>query len=210
VSARGSGLTLGLVLVATSAVAGEAHFAVEGHAGYLDLSRAKKSAQAVFDGSSGGGTFGGGLRYAFGSGFYVSAWARTFSKEGERVFVADSTGEVFPLGHPLEVRIVPLQLTLGYRLRLGTLVVPYVGAGGGVTRYREESTVAGVVETNEANKSSWHFLAGVEAGSGTFRIAGEFGYLFVPDTVGLGGVSKVYGEKDVGGVWVVGKLILAF
>jgi hypothetical protein len=32
----------------------------------------------------------------------------------------------------------------------------------------------------------------------------------VPNTVGIAGVSKVYGEKDLGGFSVVGKLILGF
>ena len=35
-----------------------------------------------------GGTFGGALRYTFWRGAFVSAGARTFSKDGERVFVA--------------------------------------------------------------------------------------------------------------------------
>src|SRR5260370_211056 len=47
-------------------------------------------------------------------------------------------------------------------------------------------------------------------GKGTLRWAGEAAYACVPKTVGIGGVSKVYGEKDLGGFSVVGKLILGF
>ena len=42
------------------------------------------------------------------------------------------------------------------------------------------------------------------------RVAGEASYSTVPSAVGLGGVTKVYGEDDLGGFTVVGKLILAF
>jgi hypothetical protein len=32
-------------------------------------------------------------------------------------------------------------------------------------------------------------------------------YSVVPNSLGLGGVSKVYGEKDIGGLSIVGRLI---
>jgi hypothetical protein len=33
-------------------------------------------------------------------------------------------------------------------------------------------------------------------------------YTTVPDTIGVDGVSKIYGEKDVGGLSFVGKIVL--
>jgi hypothetical protein len=50
----------------------------------------------------------------------------------------------------------------------------------------------------------------VEFGKGRLRVAAEGGYAFVPNSLGIGGVSKVYGEKDLGGFSVVGKLIFNF
>jgi hypothetical protein len=199
-----------VMLLAGSASAADAGFALDAHVGYSDLTRVKSSAKAVFDGSSGGVTYGGGLRYGFGNGLFVAAWGRLFSKDGQRVFVADATSPVFPLGHPLEVRIVPLQATLGYRFGSKSMVAPYVGAGGGVTLYHEESDVAGVVDSNDQTKASGHVLAGVEIGRGRLRFATEAAYAFVPNTIGLGGVSKVYGETDVGGFSFVGKVVFSF
>ena len=199
-----------ILLAASASSAGGGGFAVDADAGYNNLTGAKNSAKAVFDGSSGGVTYGGGVRYDFGNGFFVGGWGRVFSKDGQRVFVADATSPVFPLGHPLKVRLVPLQATFGYRFGAGSLVAPYVGAGGGVTLYHEESDVAGVVESNDQTKASGHVLAGVEIGRGSLRFATEAAYAFVPNTIGLGGVSKDYGETDVGGFSFVGKVVFSF
>ena len=99
---------------------------------------------------------------------------------------------------------------MGYRFRDGKLIVPYAGIGGSLTSYREESEVAGEAFDDDRSKAGFLGLAGVEVGRGTFRVGAEAGYSTVPDAIGLGGVSKVYGEDDLGGWHAVGKLIVAF
>jgi opacity protein-like surface antigen len=181
--------------------------ALEVDAGYADLTNASRSADAVF-GSSGGFTWGGAVRYDFTDSLYVSAGARLFEKEGERVFVADETSQVFPLGHPLSVRIVPARLNLGYRFTQLGSAVPYVGAGAGLVSFREESTVGGVTESSSETKASFHVLAGFEYHRGSFGIGTELSYSWVPDAIGIGGVSAVYQETDIGGFQVVGKIVI--
>lgn len=192
--------------VAIPAAAGE--LAVEAHAGYFQMA-AENSASAVLD-SRGGGSFGGAMRYTFWRGAFVSAGARTFSKEGERVFVATPGSPVQKLGFPLKLRLTPMFLAVGYRLRDGKLVVPYAGIGGALTSYKEESDVAGESFDEEGSEAGFLGFAGVEVGRGTFRVGAEAGYTTVPDAVGLGGVTKVYGEDDLGGWHAVGKVIVAF
>jgi hypothetical protein len=183
-------------------------FTFEAYGGYASLSRASKSADAVF-GSSGGGTYGGAVGYAFESGIYVSAGARYFSKSGTQVFVADASSPAFSLGHPLKVKIVPIYATVGYRFRLGeSSFVPYVGAGGGITSYDEESTIAGLTDTTSQTKGAGHVVAGLEFGGSRMRVGVEAIYSIVPNSIGVGGVSRVYGEKDIGGFTVLGKVIL--
>jgi len=196
-----------LALLPLSASAG--NFGVEAQGGYFAMS-ATKSAKAVFDGSSGGGTFGGALRYVIRKGFYIAVGARTFSKSGERVFVATSTGPVARLGFPLEVRITPIFGTVGYRFFEGRALVPYLGAGGGVTKFRETSEVTGDIREESRGSGSFHVLLGVEYGKGMFRVGAEGLYSSVPDSLGVGGVSKVYNEKDLGGFSVLGKLVVSF
>jgi hypothetical protein len=193
-------------LAATPTTAGELAF--EAHAGYFQMA-AENSASAVFE-SRGGGTFGGALRYTVWRGAFVSAGARTFSREGERVFVATPTSPVQKLGFPLKLRLTPMFLAVGYRLRDGKLIVPYAGLGGALTSFKEESEVAGEAFDEDGSKAGFLGFAGVEVGRGTFRVGAEAGYTTVPDAVGLGGVTKVYGEDDLGGWHAVGKVIVAF
>jgi hypothetical protein len=182
--------------------------ALEGQVGSFSMA-ASKSADAVF-GSSSGVTYGGALRYTVWRGLYVSAGARTFSKDGERVFVQSPSAPVQKLGFPLSVRITPVFFTLGYRFRDGQMVVPYLGIGGSVTKYKETSEVAGASFDQSSSKGGFHALGGVEVGRGLLRVGGEASYSTVSGALGLGGVTKVYGEDNLGGFTIVGKLILAF
>ena len=195
-----------LAFLALPSSAGE--LAVEAHAGYFQMA-AENSASALF-GSRGGPTFGGAVRYTFWRGAFASAGARTFSKEGERVFVSTPNSPEQKLGFPLSMRITPILLTLGYRFRDGSLIVPYVGAGASITSYEERSDVAGESFDEDRSKTGFLGVAGVEVGRGTFRFGAEVGFSSVSDAVGLGGVSKVYGEDDLGGLHALGKLIVAF
>jgi len=202
-----SSLACALVaLVAAPGAAGE--LAVEAQAGYFQMA-AGNSASAVF-GSSGAGTFGGAVRYTFWRGAFVTAGARTFSKEGERVFVASPTSPVQKLGFPLSVRLTPIFVAVGYRLRDGKLIVPYAGLGGALTSYKEESEVAGETFNEDHTDGGFLGFAGVEVGRGLFRVGAEAGYTTTSGAVGLGGVTKVYDEDNLGGWHVVGKAVVAF
>jgi opacity protein-like surface antigen len=206
-----SGLFLSGALLAAAAMlpatAGAQGIALELDAGYADLTSASRSAQAVF-GSSGGFTWGGALRYDVTESVYLSAGARVFDKQGERVFVVDEQSQVFPLGHPLSVRLVPLRLSLGYRFNRWTSAVPYLGVGGGIVSFREESTVGGVTEKTSESKGSFHVLGGLEYRRGSLGIGAELSYSWVPNAIGIGGVSAIYQETDIGGFQAVAKLTI--
>jgi len=122
------------------------------------------------------------------------------------VFVADAGSEVFRLGHPLKIRLIPVYGVIGYRFGQNTHFAPYVTVGLGARSYREESNVAGLVETFSATKVSGHGALGVDYLAGPVRFGVEVGYSTVPNTIGQEGVSKVYGEKDVGGLTVLARL----
>jgi hypothetical protein len=193
---------------------------IEASGGYYGMTGAPNSTKAVF-GSSGGPTVGLNVGYALDNNFFFSAGGGYFSRDGERVFLASRSSTVFKLGHPLALRLIPLQATVGYRFAPRApvpargrrpaapqrLLTPYVGFGGGVLSYREESTVGGVTETDSRSKPSGHALAGLEIGRSRLRFAVEARYTLVPDSLGVGGVSKVYGENDIGGFTLSGKLV---
>jgi opacity protein-like surface antigen len=200
-----AGLVLAVLLA--SPAAASADWAIGGDAGYQDLTNARNSAKAVFGSSSGGFTGGGLLRYDFGPSWFVAAGGRYFSRKGERVFVPPDKSGVFKLGHPLTLSVVPVYGLIGYRFSPASRLDPYLAIGGGATKIKEESTVAGITETDNRTKASGAFAGGIEYGLGNLRVAGEVMYSIVPNSLGLGGVSKVYGEKDIGGLSIVGRLI---
>jgi hypothetical protein len=203
---RLSAASLLLIVLAAHSQAGE--LAIEGQVGYFDMA-AKDSAQAVFS-SSGGLTFGGALRYTAWRGVFASAGVRTFSKEGERVFLLSPGGVVQKLGFPVSLRLTPVLLMAGYRYHHGQLIVPYAAVGAAITSYSETSDVAGESFDLEASKTGFVAAAGVEYGRGLLRGGLELGYSTAPGVVGLGGVTKIYGEDDIGGFHVVGKIVIAF
>ena len=136
-----------------------------------------------------------------------------FNKDGQRVFVADAGSRVFKLGFPLKLRLVPAQATIGWRFSqkrvFSVPLTPYVGIGGGITSYKEESDVAGEPHNFSVSKAGGHGLVGLELGGGPLRFAVEAAYSTVPDAIGgsPNGVSKVYGEKDIGGTTILGKIV---
>jgi hypothetical protein len=192
---------LAAVLPAPAAGAGEVSLTLDG--GWHDLTNAGNSAKAVFDGSSGGPTLGFAGQFGLGESFFIRAGARFFNRDGERVFVSSPGSPVFRLGHPLSIRIIPAYGLIGYRFLQGASIRPYVAVGGGATSYNEESDVAGEIFESSATKAAGHAVAGLDYGRGTIRFGGEVMYSVVPNAIGFGGVSQVYGEDDIGGLSAV-------
>ena len=193
----------------TAPVAYSQSFGIDAEAGYRTLS-ATKSADAVF-GSSGGLTLGGSAQYAFKKGLFLRGGFRHFGKEGEKVFVADANSPAFSLGFPLKASIDSIDVIAGWRFKLGgkkpSPFVPYLGVGAELASYKEESTVAELVEKNDQSKAGFQFLGGLEyKGFGKLVLAAEVAYALVPNALGVGGVSKIYGEDDIGGFRVVGRV----
>lgn len=200
-------LAVAAAVAARPAAAGT-ELALEGQGGYFRMT-ASNSAGAVF-GSDSGGTFGGALRATFWRGVFVSVGARTFSKSGERVFVASPGSPVQKLGFPLTVKMTPILLQAGYRFRQGRLIVPYAAVGAAITKYKETSDVAGEPFNLDTSKTGFAGSLGVEVGKGLLRFAAEAGIDTAPNTLGAGGVAKVYNETDAGGKYVIGKVVVAF
>jgi hypothetical protein len=198
---------LALAVCAPAASAGETFLTLDG--GWYDMTNASDSANAIF-GSSGGPVIGLSAEYGLNESIFIRAGARWFQREGERVFVESPGGEVFPLGHPLDVRIIPIYGMVSYRFLVGAKLRPYVGLGGGVALYNEESDVAGEVIESSATKAMGLGVVGADYGRGGFRFGVEAGYSLVPNAIGESGVSEVYGEDDVGGFQAVARLSVVF
>lgn len=174
-------------------------------------------------GSSTGLTLGGAVQIAQRRGWFGQVDVSHYRATGERVFVSGT--DRFSLGIATRVTVTPIEITGGYRLvprprapggpsptppRGGTAtprrgsrfasLVPYAGAGVGVVRLTERGDFAEPGEDVEETHRSYHVVWGVEIPVRGWLGAGvEAGYRWVPNALGGGGVSKEFGETDLGG-----------
>jgi hypothetical protein len=174
------------------------------------LTAASRSAEAILDGETSGLELGGFASYAITRNVFLRGAVQVFRKEGQRVFVVEPDGPVFPLGHPLKLRLIPAYVVVGYRFHPWPSVVPYVAVGGGATFSREESTVGVETDSSSSTKGMGIALAGVDYVKSRLVVGVEASWSTVPNALGAGGVSAVYDEKGLGGVAVSAHLGVAF
>jgi opacity protein-like surface antigen len=169
---------------------------------------ASDSVRAIFD-SPNGLFYGGGIDVTFARDLFVSVSATHFSREGERAIAYED--EVFQLGIANRVTITPIVVNVGYRPALRRRLRPYVGIGGGAVLYRERSDFATTDDNVDKTGTAVQVLGGVEVPLGRwFALGVEGQYQSIRGILGDDGVSKVFGEKDLGGFsarvkFIVGK-----
>jgi opacity protein-like surface antigen len=208
VKRRGSGLLAAAGLAASltaqdSASAGD--FALTLEAGLRTMSNSPDTEKAIFDEESGLGA-GLGLSYDRGPHWRFGVDARRIKRDGERAFAAERASEAFRLGHPLALTMTQTLASVAYRFGRVGPVSPYLGVGAGVVSWREESNIAGLVENASGTTGVFEGRLGIERQQGPVRLALEGGITFAKNAVGAGGISKVYEENDLGGLFVVGKI----
>jgi hypothetical protein len=168
---------------------------------------ATESFEAILDTSS-GPIFGGGGQVNLPANLFARVDVTRFKKDGERAFVTPS-GEVFKLGIPATIEVMPIEFTGGYRHELtfgrrgrspGFRIIPFAGGGAGVVQYKESSDFAQPGDDVDESFTSYHFLGGVEVPLWKFLGVGvEYHHRWVPDALGTGGVSEQFNETDLGG-----------
>ena len=211
---RGHGTTLAVMALAGWLCA--VHPAVAQHAeprfgvrGLIDVGPQIFAAPDTFKAILGTewGTFLGGGGQARWKNLVVEVAGSQFKKTGERVFVAN--GELFRLGIPATITIRPIELTAAYRLPAVWGFRPYAGGGFGRQRYKETSAFAEAAENITRSDTSYHAVAGADVRIWRWIGAGgEVRYRAVRDALGEGGVSKEYGESNLGGTSVRLRVIL--
>jgi opacity protein-like surface antigen len=180
-------------------------YSIDAHIQFGHLSQTARDSFAAILGNSSGQVFGAGAELAFRQGFFVRADVSYFRDEGERVEMVD--GEIVPLGIPLTLSLTPIEFSGGYRLsavRFGrrgqVALVPFVGAGAGVVRFREETDDEHPDEQTSERFTSYHMLVGLDVPLGKrVAIGGELTRRWVRDGLGSGGISEAFGETDLGG-----------
>ena len=121
---------------------------------------------------------------------------------GKKWIVFIHGGEVFRLGIPATVTVLPIEVSAGYRFDTGRRLVPYGGGGVGWHRYEETSSFALADEDVSQTTIGYHVLGGVEFRlSRWLAVAGEAQWTRVSDALGQDprGVAATFGESDLGG-----------
>lgn len=144
---------------------------------------------------------GGGVEIAMRHGFYADVTVSQFSKTGQRSFVFN--GQTFRLGIPLTGTITPVEVTAGYRLRVGQggRVFSYAGAGLGSYQYKEASQFSDPAENIDTRHTGFLGVYGFE-----FHVVRWIGlsadvqYTHVNGILGQGGISQQFKETDLGGI----------
>jgi hypothetical protein len=172
--------------------------------GYAMLGRINFIAADSFDvilGSPSGTIVGGGARIGLPyGGLFVDVGAWRFHGEGERVFV--SGADVFPLGVPLDITIIPIEISGGWRFQLRRYpkLRPYAAGGFTSYGYTETSQFATGTEDVEEHFSGFHLFGGAEYRVRRWLgVAGELAWTTVPDAIGESGVSEAFNETNLGG-----------
>lgn len=177
---------------------------------FLLVSAAQPAAKKTFEAVLGEPLqrfWGGGVQVALRSGFFVEVGASRFEKTGQRAFVFN--GQAFPLGIPLTARITPLEFSGGYRFAVSPRIIPYGGAGVARYAYTETSDFADPGEDVDTTHSGYLVLGGVELRVHRWIGASvDVQYTRVRGILGSGGVSKEFGEDNLGGTAVRVKVLV--
>ncbi|MBK5256128.1 MAG: hypothetical protein JJE39_08855 [Vicinamibacteria bacterium] len=188
---------------AVPARAGGLGIAVE--VGLRSLSNSADTEKAIFDSRSGVG-LGLGLFYGRGERWRFGLDVRHIGRDGERAFAADRTSPAFHLGHPLNFTMNQGVVSAAYLFGKIGPVSPYLAIGGGLVSWKERSDIAGLIERAAGTSPLFEGRVGFERQQGWLRLGLEGGITFVPNAIGVGGISQVYEESDLGGVFVVAKM----
>jgi hypothetical protein len=179
--------------------------AVFGTAGLFSAT-ARDSFEAILD-TRRGTDIGAGAQLAWQTGrlrgLFVEVDASRFEATGERAFVHE--GEVFRLGIPLTIGLRPIEVSAGYRLnavrrtRAGVVASPvayFLGGGVGSLGYSERDDADEI-----SNRfTAYHVMGGADVTVWrVLQIGAEARYRWVPDGLGVGGVSESFNETDLGG-----------
>ena len=164
------------------------------------------AARQTFDatlGSSTGLFAGGGLEFVDSRGWFLDVEVSHFSKDGQRVFVADD--QTFPLGIKDTVSITPIDLLLGYRLHLGRSgrVRPYAAIGLTSIGYTEKSDFSESSDDVDKRKGGPMFVGGLEVHiAPLLSVSADVAATRVTGILGSSATaaSTVFGEDDAGGV----------
>ena len=164
---------------------------------------ARDTFDAVFETSRLRGAGFGAEAFNLFRGLFARVTYSKTSESGSRVAIVND--EALPLNISLELKLNTTEVAGGWRVPLDRRGHYNVYGGGGVLflSYRETSEFAAAGDDSRESFTGYSMFGGVDATIWKLIYAGaEVQYRLVPDALGEGGVSREFGETDLGGVVV--------
>ncbi len=123
------------------------------------------------------------------------------------MFVSD--GRVFPLGIPLRVAVTPFEVAGGVRFKLAPRITPYAAAGVGRYAYSETSDFADSDDDVSTSHAGFVVFGGAELRVHPWiAVAVDAELTRISGVLGNDGVSKAFGETNLGGTSVRVKVLV--
>jgi opacity protein-like surface antigen len=178
--------------------------------GFVMFSRQQFAASQTFEalfGEASGSFRGFGADLVLARNVFIElGWSR-FEATGERAFLFNGT--LFKLGIPLTATVTPFEITGGYRVTAWPRVIPYGGLGIASARYEEESDFAATGDNVSVSGSGLVVVGGAEVRLARYiGVSADIHYSTLKDFIGKAGISKEYGEDDLGGTAVRFRIII--
>jgi opacity protein-like surface antigen len=171
------------------------------------LGFAARQSFAAVTGASYGTVWGAGVKLRFQKGMYLQGSLERYEKTGERVFVFN--GQIFSLGIPDTVTVIPAVVAAGYQPLSEGAVKPYAGAGIGSYLVKEASPFDADDEIVDRRFVGYHVHAGVELRTYRwFTPAIEGRYTTIPEALGSSGVTGEFAERNLGGWQLHAKILI--
>ncbi len=113
-------------------------------------------------------------------------------------------GVLVPTGDRSDLALTPIHLTVGGIARRDRPWSLYYGAGPSLLQWEDDNPVF----PEDGSDSGFHAVFGVRRSFARAAAAAEARWSTIPDALGQGGVSALFGEDDLGGLAL--DLVLSF
>jgi opacity protein-like surface antigen len=192
-------MLVGCLLAVAAPASAQLAFDARGYFTYgVTIFSAAETLDAVADKHRAPGIGGGVVLGGFWRSLFVDVGLSQQTLDGERVFVTDAR-EVFKLGIPLKLTFRPLDVAVGWRMKLGRYS-PYGGIGLSRMNYEETSDDSAAGDNVSASRNGALIIGGVDVPVWRgVQVGGEVRYRAIKGILGEGGVSEVFDEDRLGG-----------
>ena len=192
-------IVVALLLASSSAVPAAAQSGLLVYGTYASTAFTAADSFKAVSGTARHPGFGGGIvENRVWRGLFVDVGMFQTTVKGERVFVDSET--VYKLGIPLQVKVTPIDFVGGWRVTKDRLST-FFGAGVSTVSYKETGNFSEGDDNTSMRKVGPVALGGIDVAiSKWVQVGGEIRYRAIKGVLGSGGVSEVYGEKELGGI----------